>query len=70
MLTRRFNENNYSNYPHNIDMTVNAGPPLVRHNNYFCFEGYQMKANIALQQVINRARGGIKCWLCKTAFYD
>ena len=65
VLTRSFNENNYSNYWHNIDMTVNVGPPWSVTTIIYVFK--EMKANIALQRWINR-EGGIKCWLCRTAF--
>ena len=67
VLTRSFNENNYSNYWHNIDMTVNVGPPWSVTTIIYVFK--EMKANIALQQLINR-EGGIKYWLGKTAFCD
>ena len=53
VLTRSFNENNYSNYWHNIDMTVNAVPPLWSVTTIiYVFK--EMKANIALQQLIDR----------------
>ena len=50
-------------------MTVNAAlvPPCSVTTIIYVFK--EMKANIALQQLINR-EGGIKYWLCKTAFCD